>query len=291
MTGVSGVSYNGVDLREYGLYTNGNKVFSSPKKNYTKVSVPGRGDLFFWDGTYSNVDVEYSSILLPTPIFNSNSFESKFRNNTIDIKSVLLSAEGYVRIEDTYNPDEFRLGVFEGPLDIDAVLLSAGNATLKFNCKPERFLFSGEEEIALTYSDGFIDRDYVSLSNPTSFISKPLITIKGDGEWTFFFYKLYRESPDVVHRFRFRVDGPEDDSTLYFDSELMDFYLLSSDEITKTNLNSHATILGPPDPTDGRINIQDETCNYYPGTNYLAVMRANYTTEGTAKIKTRVYNL
>ena len=176
MTGVSGIEYNGVDLRTFGLYANGDGAFSSPEKDYDKVSIPGRsGDLFIWNGKYNNVNGEYSTIILPTPIFNSTSFEEKFRTNVTNLKSTLLSPEGYVRIEDTYNPDEFRLGVFTGPLDVDAILLSAGKATLTFNCRPERFLKSGEEEVIIAASSTN------AITNPTYFTSKPKITIQTSG--------------------------------------------------------------------------------------------------------------
>ena len=51
--------YNGIDLRQYGLYVSGDKTFNAPKKEYTKVSIPGRsGDLVISNGRYSNVPLE-----------------------------------------------------------------------------------------------------------------------------------------------------------------------------------------------------------------------------------------
>lgn len=225
MTGVSGISYNGTDLRTLGLYANGDKVFSSPEKSYRKVSIPGRGDLFFWDGTYKNINVEYETILLPVPIFNSTSFEEKFKTNVASIRSTLLSAEGYVRIEDTYNPDEFRLGVFEGPLDVDAIYLQAGKARIRFNCKAERFLKSGESEVTISSSSAS------AITNPTLFESKPIITISTTS------------SVGVsckVNNSTFSFTSGSGTKSYILDSEEMDFYEVASG--IKTLKNSMLTI-------------------------------------------------
>ena len=285
MTGVSGVEYNGTDLRTFGLYTNGNKTFSSPEKNYTKISIPGRsGDLYIWDGTYKNVNVTYDTIILPSPIFNTTSFETKFRNNVTAIKSALLSANGYVRIEDTYNPDEYRLGVFTGPLDVDAVLLSAGKSKLTFNCRPERFLKSGEYEIALNYSDDNAGVANV-VQNQTSFSSSPIFNITGDGTWRIWLYYL---TGKYVHRFIVSVDGPEDDSTLVVDFETLDAYLIKNS--LKTNWNSHLSIESYT-PIDGNINIMDDIGVLYSGSNTIRMRRLDGTNEGSAVLIPRWYNL
>ena len=239
MTGVSGVMYNGTDLRTLGLYTNGNKVFSSPEKNYTKISIPGRsGDLYIWDGTYKNIKVSYSSIILPTPIFNSTSFESKFRQNVTAIKTALLSANDYVKIEDTYNPNEFRLGVFEGPLDIDATLLSAGKATLTFNCRPERFIIdpSQYEVRECTEAASSIYKFDYKITNTTGFESKPIFILPTyNTKWNRLSFEFYNDPdmrgesfvPDLMHPLsRFRVELPETPANaVVIDCEKQDCYL------------------------------------------------------------------
>lgn len=155
------VIYNGTDLTTFGLYVSGDKTFDSPEKNYTKVSIPGRsGDLFIWDGTYKNVKLKYSSILI-----------EDFDNNAENLRNFLLSANGYVRLEDDYHPDEYRLAVYSGPLSFKPVRLLAGTTTLEFNCRPERFLKSGE----LVYS---INSTPYQLVNPTLNPSYPLFEVQ-----------------------------------------------------------------------------------------------------------------
>lgn len=154
------VTFNGTDLTTFGLYVSGDKTFNAPEKNYKKVSIPGRsGDLFIWDGTYKNVKLKYDSILI-------NNFET----NTASLRNYLLSQEGYARLEDDYHPNEFRLATFTGPLDFKPVRLLAGTTTLTFDCRPERFLKTGELFTTMTDST-------IVLTNPTPNPARPLFKI------------------------------------------------------------------------------------------------------------------
>lgn len=166
------VIFNGTDLRDYGLYVSGDKTFDSPRKEYTKVSIPGRsGDLIRFDGRYSNVTLKYDAILI-----------KNYEKNAAALRSILLSPEAYCRIEDSYHPDEYRLGYFEGPLEFDSVFLQAGETTLEFSCRPERFLKDGETPIDITNGG--------TIRNSTMFSSKPIITITGYGNLSFTFSGL-----------------------------------------------------------------------------------------------------
>lgn len=150
------VIFNGTDLTTFGLYVSGDKTFDSPEKNYTKVSIPGRsGDLFIWDGTYKNVKLKYSSILI-----------EDFDNNAENLRNFLLSANGYVRLEDDYHPDEYRLAVYSGPLSFKPIRLLAGTTTLEFNCRPERFLKSGDQVYNLNNTGYVITNPTLNPSNP-----------------------------------------------------------------------------------------------------------------------------
>ena len=175
--------YNGVDLRDYGLYVSGDKTFNSPIKEYTKVSVPGRsGDLFYWDGKYSNVTLEYDCIIIPTPPGQNDNRteEQRYSDNVAAIRYTLLSPDNYVKITDDYHPDEFRMGVFEGPLDISTGMLKAGTASLQFNCQPERWLVSGEQDVSVTLNwvSNIVN---VPIDNPTSCDAYPLFKMQVTG--------------------------------------------------------------------------------------------------------------
>lgn len=225
--------FNGTDLRDYGLYVSGNKTFSSPTKEYTKVSIPGRsGDLVTFDGRYSNVTLTYDSILI-----------RDYEKNAAAIRSVLLSPEGYCRLEDSYHPDEYRMAVFEGPIDFESVYLEAGTTTLEFNCRPERFLKSGEIPIDITNGNYIV--------NETLFSSKPIISIEGYGDITFEFENL--------HPVEFNFNIPQLKTGSYFiDCEEMDCFSI---DVEGNYPNSYF--------------IGDEFPILTPGSNFITITKSN----------------
>ena len=89
------------------------------------------------------------------------------------LRSFLLTRTGYRRLEDTYHPDEYRMAMFEGPLSVKEIGNIAGTFDITFNCKPQRFLKSGEKKITFT-SNG-------EIRNNTLFPAKPIILIYGNG--------------------------------------------------------------------------------------------------------------
>ena len=91
------------------------------------------------------------------------------------LREYLCSVKGYARLEDSYHPDEFRLASFADGITVDTSghYNVQGRFDISFNCKPQRFLKSGEDEVIYT-EDG-------TITNPTSFTAKPLIRIYGAG--------------------------------------------------------------------------------------------------------------
>lgn len=171
---INKIIYNGTSSLEYNMYVSGDKAFTSPEKDYEKVSVPGRnGDLVFFNNRYKNVEITYNAIILGNQ-------ENPYASNISDIRNWLLSANGYAKLEDTYNPDEFRMACFSGPIEVDTLLLEAGVCELIFDCKPQRWLKIGFPEVPLTYEKTSSDLEAV-LKNPTKFIANPLIRVYGDG--------------------------------------------------------------------------------------------------------------
>lgn len=212
------LSFNGVDLRNYGLYVSGDKTFNSPTADYTRFSIPGRsGDIFAFNNRYGNVTVDYDSILI-----------RDYAENAAQLRSILLSPTNYCRIEDDYNPDEYRMGIFIGPLNFDTLFLEAGTTTLSFDCQPQRWLKSGENEININAAS-------TTINNPTKFNSKPLIKIVGRGNYTFTF--TYSDS--TTSEFTFKIPAAND-GTYYIDCESMDCYKDPAD--TTVYPNSFITV-------------------------------------------------
>lgn len=163
---INSITFNGQNSLDYGLYVSGNQTFNSAEKDYSKVSVPGRsGDLLVFNNRYKNVNLNYDAILI-----------ENYEENAERVRAWLLSADGYCRLEDTYHPNEFRMASFSGPIDFDSKMLEAGETTLTFDCKPQRWLKSGEQKILITPNN---NRPIV---NQTLFEAKPLLRVYGTGQ-------------------------------------------------------------------------------------------------------------
>ncbi len=131
----------GNDSRDFGVYINGQGTFNAPARSYNFISVPGRnGDLIGGDERLENIRLTYHAFIV-----------RDFDRNLADLRAFLLSLRGYQRLEDSYHPDEYRMACFQGPLDLNVVPTNdAGEFDLTFNCKPQRFLVSGEAPVRIT---------------------------------------------------------------------------------------------------------------------------------------------
>lgn len=147
---------------EFGIYISGQKSFKAPEKDYEEIEVPGKnGTLILSKGRYKNVTIPYPAFI-----------RENFAENAQNAKEWLFGAEGYQRLEDDYNPDVFRLAYFAGPIDFSMRFLNkSGEMTLSFNCKPQKYLKSGEQAIEVT-NGGVVTNNWKP--------AMPLITVYGD---------------------------------------------------------------------------------------------------------------
>lgn len=158
-------TFNGTESSTYGVYVNGKGTYNGAELDFTRISVPGRnGDVIMSNGRYKNIVVPYEAYI-----------HKDFKNKAAKARAWLLSPQKYCRLTDEYHPDEFRLALFKGPIDFDMRFMNkSGTCVLEFDCKPQRFLISGEEEQTF-YADGVI-------TNPTLFEAAPLITVLSSSE-------------------------------------------------------------------------------------------------------------
>lgn len=156
--------FDGVDLRDFGVYISGQGTFSSPAREYDTRPIPGRsGDLVVSGDRLENSTVTYQAFIY-----------RNFRENLRALRSFLLSRIGYVRLEDTYHPDEYRLALYRGGLEPEVLSRNqAGQFELAFETQPQRWLKEGETVTTLT-SSGVI-------YNPAHFASQPLLRVYGTG--------------------------------------------------------------------------------------------------------------
>ena len=148
---------------EFGIYISGENTFNGPEKDYETVDVPGRnGSLLIDKNRLKNISVSYPAYI-----------RKGFRFNAQAARNWLLASEGYQRLEDDYHPDLYRLAYFAGPIDFDMRFLNlSGEVELTFQCKPQRWLKSGEFPIALTSGQSLHNAWQTAL---------PLIDVTGQG--------------------------------------------------------------------------------------------------------------
>lgn len=182
----------------------------SPERDIVFTSIDGRnGDIIEDNGRFRNVDVEYRVAAIP----DSLTLPVLARK----IKGWLQGEIGYFVLTDTYDPLYFRYGCYIGNLNIEDVLQQIGNATLKFNCKPFKYSFDGQNIINITAN--------TSLVNPEEFTSSPYIKIVGTGNVTM-----------AINNTSFTFTGI--DEYIEIDSEMMLAYKGTALQNTKINFTS-----------------------------------------------------
>lgn len=156
-----------INCKDYGVFVSDAGIYASPEPDYTSYEIAGRnGDLHINNGRYKNVDITYQA-------FIAHEFEDRF----VPFRSAILSQDGYVRIEDDFKQDMYRLGRLKSGIE-GKIKLARGIGTfeLEFDCKPQWYLKSGEQDTVFTENG--------SILNPTVFSSKPLIRVYGKGTVT-----------------------------------------------------------------------------------------------------------
>lgn len=162
------LQFDGDNSLDHGVYITGEAIYSAPVRDTENIEIPGRnGDFILDKGRWKNIDVTYKAGLFGS---DQENFADKIRT----YRNILASRLGYKRITDTYNPNEFRLGKLKDGLDVETkTQKKAGEFDIVFDCKPQRFLISGEEEIEVSSGQ--------TISNPTAYDASPLVELQGYG--------------------------------------------------------------------------------------------------------------
>ena len=173
-------TFDGESSADYGVYLTGEGVFNAPERSVEMVEIPGRNGNFALDkGKFENIEVTYR-----VGMFDDD--EENFADKVSAFRNWLCSKVGYVRLSDDYNPNEYRMAVYMSGVELEHDFLIAGEAEITFNCKPQRWLTSGET--AVSVADGG------TLDNPTLFESEPLLAVKGYGNIAFNGYDITIEN-------------------------------------------------------------------------------------------------
>lgn len=161
------LTFDGRSSSEFNVYITGEGVFNAPERAVEMISIPGRNGAFALDyGRFENIEVTYNC-----GIAGDN--DADFASAISDFRNWLCSRNGYVRLSDDYNAGEYRMAVYKSGLEVTAENLKAGEFPVVFECKPQRFLTSGENAISVTSGD--------TITNPTLFDSRPMLEVTGYG--------------------------------------------------------------------------------------------------------------
>lgn len=160
------IIYNGRSSKEIGLEVETFPEYHTPKRTYEKIHIPGRnGDLLIDGGCWENVVRSYSVSI--------GSYDRFYYEMANKVSEWLHSSITYARLEDSYEPEYYRLATYLEELSMSNIFDHGGKATIEFDCKPQRFLKIGDEPVVIT--------DSTTLQNPTGFSSNPIIKIHGTG--------------------------------------------------------------------------------------------------------------
>jgi phage-related protein len=246
--------FNGVSTEEMGVVIQTPPPYEFPPKDYIVTHVEGKsGDILIDKGSYQNVKRTYYL----ASVFGK---DTNFVYNANKLVNWLTSVKGYARLEDSYEPEYFRMAMFRNPGAMVNMFDRATTLRVTFECKPQRYLKIGEEETEISSLDS-----YVQIINPTEQIALPEIVVEGSSDISINFYsgEDYND-PEKSSRVDISFVG---EGTI--DSEMQDVFNDSG------FLNSDVT-------------LENGFPKLYPGTNWIKVTGTTLT---TFKIKPKWWTL
>ena len=210
---------DGIDARSAGIQLQAPIEFSEAVPIVEAQTIPGRnGDLIWETGSYENRSGSASCFCLQTDVEKAISSAGRF----------LMGKKGYRRLETSDDPDHYWLARVENSPQIAMRLRTLAPFEIGFDCKPQRFLKSGEGKLVF-FGNG-------SLYNQCGQGALPFITWYGQGAGRL-------TIGDCV------VEVKALNGTLYLDSDTQNAYNDSENQ----NLNINAPIF--PVLADGEIPI------------------------------------
>lgn len=142
--------------------------FGASKPKYDTASVPGRnGTLYRFDGSYENITGTARCFALQ---------KDTVQNALYAVSKWCMFQPGYHRLETEEEPEIYRMAVVLSGAETEIRMRALAPFALSFDCKPQRYLKSGELPVTLTQSG-------TVLYNP-GMEALPLIKVYGTGTAT-----------------------------------------------------------------------------------------------------------
>lgn len=151
--------YAGKNLAEFGLTWDNKQLFDKPQAVYEKYEIPQHnGDYLINQGKYKNVQISYRCYI-----------DLNFRDNYSNLINYLNSFSGYQRLENTLEPDTYRMAAFIADVtpDVGDFTLT-GWVVLNFECMPQEFLKTGETEQEIAGTSTTLSGNPVNIDNTSA---------------------------------------------------------------------------------------------------------------------------
>lgn len=210
---------DGIDASSAGIRLQAPIAFGKAVPIIETQAIPGRnGNFVFETGSYENRVGSASCFCLQEDVETAISSAGRF----------LMSKKGYRRLETSDDQNHYWMALVKNSPQIEMRLRVLAPFEIEFDCKPQRFVKSGENSVVFTESG--------SLSNQYGQTALPLITLYGNGTGT-------------ITIGRCVVDVKNLDGVLYLDSDTQNAY--------NNNGNQNMNINAPTFPTlpDGETQI------------------------------------
>jgi phage-related protein len=162
------IFFGGKYSDDFGIYVEEPPSYIWPEHSYDHHKVNGKhGDVLTDFDRFENVTKKYK-----ISAYDGSDFYTVARKVSDWLHHGF--ADGYMRLEDSYEPDCYMLAVYEESNTLENQLGKAGRCEITFNCKPQRFLISGDRKVDIRQSG-------LTITNPTNYPSSPLIKFYGAG--------------------------------------------------------------------------------------------------------------
>lgn len=157
------LKFNNKELTDFNVGILADLTFSAPEQDIEFVEIKGLdGDLAISNDRLKSFDRSF-----PFVMNSQDSIETDFGQLT----DFLLSSPGWHQLEWVGSPDHIYTAMYFEQSDMSRIVRTLGKGVLNFRMKPTKKLKTGLKEVSLDSS----------ITNPTNRASKPLITIKGNG--------------------------------------------------------------------------------------------------------------
>lgn len=202
---------DGVDAIDVGIQLQSPVEFSEAVPVVEAQTIPGRnGDLIFDTGSFENRSGTVSCFCLQTDVENAISASGRF----------LLGKKGYRRLECSDDPEHYWMARVENSPQISMRMRTLAPFDIRFDCKPQRFLKSGEFPIVIDSA--------CNIHNQYGMDALPIIRVYGSGEGQISVGDCVVELKDIT-------DG------MILDSDTQNAY-------SHTSINLNSTIYAPEFP-------------------------------------------